>query len=65
MVVLHTGLLAGCLVEVCSLHRPFLPALGWPMLAMVLAAQALRWWCISTLGRAVEHQRDRGPGAPR
>lgn len=51
MVVLHTGLLVGCLVEVFALHRPFTPALGWPMLAVVLAAQALRWWCISTLGR--------------
>ena len=29
---------------------PFLPALGWPMLALVVAAQALRWWCIATLG---------------
>ena len=49
MVALHTGLLAGCLVEVIALHRPFVPALGWPMLAIVLAAQALRWWCIATL----------------
>ena len=51
MVVLHTGLLAGCLLEAIGLHRPFLPALGWPMLALVLAAQGLRWWCIKTLGR--------------
>lgn len=51
MVVLHTGLLVGCLVEVFALHRPFIPALGWPMLAVVVAAQALRWWCITTLGR--------------
>jgi methyltransferase len=50
MVVLHTGLLAGCLLEAIFLHRPFLPALGWPMLVIVLAAQALRWWCITTLG---------------
>src|ERR1700752_4478933 len=49
MVALHTGLLAGCLVEAVALHRPFVPALGWPMLATVLAAQGLRWWCISTL----------------
>jgi methyltransferase len=48
MVALHTGLLAGALVE--AAYRPFLPALGWPMLAVVLAAQALRWWCITTLG---------------
>ena len=51
MVLLHTGLLVGCLVEVMALHRPFIPALGWPMLAVVIAAQGLRWWCISTLGR--------------
>jgi methyltransferase len=49
MVVLHTGLLAGCLLE--ASYRPFLPALGWPMLVVVLAAQGLRWWCIATLGR--------------
>jgi methyltransferase len=51
MVVLHTGLLVGCLVEVMALHRPFIPALGWPMLAVVIAAQGLRWWCITSLGR--------------
>ncbi len=51
MVVLHTGLLAGCLVEVWVAGRPFTPALGWPMLGIVLASQALRWWCITTLGR--------------
>jgi methyltransferase len=50
MVVLHTALLAGCLIEVAALHRPFIPALGWPMLAVVVAAQGLRWWCITTLG---------------
>jgi methyltransferase len=50
MVTLHTGLLAGCLLEAIVTHRPFLPALGWPMLAVVLAAQVLRWWCIATLG---------------
>jgi methyltransferase len=48
MVTLHTGLLAGCLLE--ASYRLFLPALGWPMLAVVLAAQGLRWWCIATLG---------------
>jgi methyltransferase len=50
MVLLHTGLLAGCLIEVWAGDRPFTPALGWPMLALVLAAQLLRWWCIRTLG---------------
>lgn len=51
MVVLHTGLLVGALAEVVVLHRPFLPWLGWPMVAVVVAAQVLRWWCITTLGR--------------
>jgi methyltransferase len=51
MVVLHVGLLAGCLIEPMLFDRPFIPALGWPMLAIVVAAQALRWWCITTLGR--------------
>jgi len=50
MVVLHTGLLAGCLLEPLLADRPFLPALGWPALALTLLAQVLRWWCITTLG---------------
>jgi methyltransferase len=50
MVLLHAALLVGCLVEPIVLHRPFVPALGWPMLAVVVAAQVLRWWCITTLG---------------
>jgi methyltransferase len=50
MVVLHTGLLAGMLVE-AWVRRPDVPAwLAWAMLVVVLAAQALRWWCIATLG---------------
>jgi methyltransferase len=50
MVVLHTTLLVACLVEVLLAGRPFVPALGWPMLAVVIASQGLRWWCITTLG---------------
>ena len=51
MVVLHTGLLVGALVEGWA-RRPDVPsALAWSMLALVLASQALRWWCIATLGR--------------
>ncbi len=48
MVVLHGGLLVGSAIE--AMDRPFVPALGWPMLAVVVAAQALRWWCVFTLG---------------
>ncbi|MFK3732249.1 isoprenylcysteine carboxyl methyltransferase family protein [Streptomyces sp. NPDC088090] len=50
MVALHTALLLCCVLEPVLAHRPFLPALGWPMLALVLLAQALRWWCVTTLG---------------
>ncbi len=48
MVVLHIELLVACLVE--APHRSFLPALGWTMFAVVILAQALRWWCITILG---------------
>lgn len=50
MVALHTGLLLAAPVEVLALDRPFLPWLAWPALALVLAAAALRWWVIATLG---------------
>jgi methyltransferase len=50
MVLLHFGLLVGCVAEVWIFDRPFLPVLGWTMVAVVLAAQGLRWWCIATLG---------------
>jgi methyltransferase len=50
MVVLHTGLLAGCLIEPPLAHRSFVPALGVPMLLLAVGSQGLRWWCIRTLG---------------
>jgi methyltransferase len=50
MVALHTGLLGAALAEVWFAHRPFVPALGWTMLVLVVLSQALRWWCIATLG---------------
>ncbi len=51
MVLLHTGLLVGALVEAYT-RRPDVPsALAWSMLALVVGSQALRWWCIATLGR--------------
>lgn len=65
MVVLHTAFLVGCLAEVMLLDRPFLPALGWSMLAIVVAAQVLRWWCITTLGPRWNTRVVVIPGAPR
>ncbi len=50
MVALHTGFLVAMLVE-ALVRRPEVPsALAWSMLALAVAAQALRWWCIATLG---------------
>ena len=51
MVLLHTALLVGAVVEVLAADRPFVPLLGWPMVVLVVLAQGLRWWCISTLGQ--------------
>lgn len=64
MVLLHTGFLVACLVEVSLAGRPFLPALGWSMLVLVVAAQGLRWWCIATLGRRWNTRVVVLPGAP-
>ena len=50
MVTLHTGFLLACIAEVVLLGRPFIPALGWPMLAIALLCQAGRYWCIVSLG---------------
>jgi methyltransferase len=50
MAAMHTVFLVACIAEVAIADRPFLPWLGWPMLALVVASQALRWWCVATLG---------------
>ena len=51
MVVLHTGLLVGALVEAWVV-RPDVPApIAWLFVVLVLLSQGLRWWCITTLGR--------------
>lgn len=50
MVALHTAFLLSCILETIVFDRPFIPLLGWTMFALFLAAQALRWWCIETLG---------------
>ena len=65
MVALHTGLLVGALVEVTALRRRFIRRLGWPMLVVVVVAQALRWWCIRTLGRQWNTRVVVVPGAAR
>ena len=51
MVALHTAFLVSCLAEVLLADRPFVPPLGWTALALLVAAHALRWWCITSLGQ--------------
>ncbi|MBN9605534.1 MAG: hypothetical protein J0G30_02865 [Actinomycetales bacterium] len=50
MVALHVGLLIGAVAEVWLLARPFVPALGWPMLAIAVLCQVGRYWVIRSLG---------------
>jgi len=50
MVLLHTAVLTGAAVEVVLLRRPFIPLLAAAMFAVFLAANAVRWWVIRTLG---------------
>jgi methyltransferase len=61
---LHGAFLAACAAEVVGLHRPFDPALGLPMLALALAAQALRAWAIASLGPHWNVRVIVVPGAP-
>jgi methyltransferase len=51
MVALHTGMLVGALAEVWLLDRPFIPALGFPMLGIALLCQVGRYAVIWSLGR--------------
>ncbi len=65
MVALHTGFLILAPLEVWVLSRAFSPALGFSMLALALGTQALRWWCISTLGPRWNTRVIVVPGLPR
>jgi methyltransferase len=50
MAAFHTLFLAAAAAEAILLRRPFPGALGWFALAGALLAQALRYWCVVTLG---------------
>lgn len=64
MVVLHTAFLAAAPLEVLLLGRAA-PA-AWPvLLALALGCQALRWWCIHTLGPRWNTRVIIVPGLPR
>jgi methyltransferase len=65
MTLLHALFLCGCAAEVLLLARPFHPWLGYPMLGLALATQALRYWVIATLGHQWNVRVIVVPGAPR
>jgi len=50
MVLLHTSVLTGAALEVILLKRPLIPLLAASMFTVFLAANAVRWWVIRTLG---------------
>src|SRR3954462_4225706 len=50
MVALHTGILVAAVLETFLLARPFAAALAVPAVALVVLANALRFWVIATLG---------------
>ncbi|WP_304113982.1 isoprenylcysteine carboxyl methyltransferase family protein [Mycolicibacterium bacteremicum] len=60
MVALHTGLLVGAVAE-ARIRKRWI----WPAFWVVVAAQMLRWWCITTLGRQWNTRVVVVPGAPR
>ena len=51
MVALHAFLLGGSLAEVWYFQPTLIPTLSWIMFLLAIASQALRWWCITTLGK--------------
>lgn len=64
MVSMHALLLISCIVEVAALHRPFIPWLGWPMVAVVGLSTVVRWRCVATLGKHWNPRLIVIPGAP-
>jgi methyltransferase len=51
MVMLHLGILLGCLLEAWLRQVPPPPVIWIPMLMVLVAANCLRWWVIAALGR--------------
>lgn len=50
MVTVHAVFPLACGAEVLAFARGFPGALGFAALALALAAQAIRWWVVATLG---------------
>ena len=50
MIALHTGLLAGAIIEVVFFDRQFLGSPGWIFLAIAIGCQSARYWFVWALG---------------
>ncbi|MGH7932226.1 MAG: isoprenylcysteine carboxyl methyltransferase family protein [Candidatus Binataceae bacterium] len=50
MVMFHTAFIGAAAAEAVWLDRPFPGILGWAALCGAIAAQALRYWSVATLG---------------
>jgi methyltransferase len=64
MVSVHALLLISCVVEVWVLGWPFVPWLGWPMVAVVVLSTVVRWRCVAALGKHWNSRLIVIPGAP-
>ena len=64
MVAVQTTWLLATVAEVWTRERPFIPALGYPMLALLGLGFALRYWVIATLGERWTTRILTLPGAP-
>lgn len=64
MVVFHAGVLLACAIEPWLLPRPWPRAATLLSAAAVVAAQALRWWAVATLGPRWSTRIVVLPGAP-
>jgi methyltransferase len=62
LALLHALFLPACALE--ATRRDFPGAIGWAALALVLCAQALRWWAIASLGESWNVRVIVVPGAP-
>ncbi|MDC0770738.1 isoprenylcysteine carboxylmethyltransferase family protein [Streptomyces sp. HD] len=61
----HFGLLPAMATEIVWWDRPLIASLAWGAGTVVVAATALRWWAILTLGRYWSHRILISPGTRR
>ncbi|HVS15409.1 MAG TPA: isoprenylcysteine carboxylmethyltransferase family protein [Thermoanaerobaculia bacterium] len=64
MVALHAAFLVSCALESALLGRSIVPAVALPLLGLLAASMALRYWAIATLGDRWNTRVLVEPGAP-